>query len=293
MPRAAVNGIELEYSAEGATDRPALLLIMGLGVPLTRWPQNLCDALVQRGYRVIRFDNRDSGLSTRFDDAPVPNLAAAFQGGQLTVPYTLDDMAADAVALLDHLGIARAHIAGASMGGAIAQLIAARWPERVLSLTSIMSSSGAADLPPPSPAAAAALFAPLPRERSEEALVADGIARYRAVASPAYAVTEEWLRELLKSEYRRGINPKGVARQLAAILADGDRRSRLAHITAPTLVLHGAADPLIPPDCGLDVARHIPGARLELVEGMGHDFPPALSPHLARILGEHLDGCRP
>ncbi|HET7775595.1 MAG TPA: alpha/beta fold hydrolase [Azospira sp.] len=289
MARASVNGVELEYLEQGPAAGPAVLLVMGLGVPLTRWPETLCDALAARGYRVLRFDNRDCGRSTHLDGAPVPDLAAALRGAPLTVPYTLGDMAADGIGLLDHLGIPRAHVVGASMGGAIAQLMAAACPQRLLSLTSLMASSGHPGLPLPTPAASAALFAPLPRQRDEETIVADGMARYRAVASPAYPVQENWLEELLREEYRRGFNPKGVARQLAAIVADGDRRARLASIRVPALVLHGAADPLIPPACGQDVAAHIPGARLHLVDGMGHDLPPQLGPLLAALLADFMD----
>jgi pimeloyl-ACP methyl ester carboxylesterase len=295
MPRVALAtrpAIELEYRVDtpvdGPADSPAVLLIMGLGVPYTRWPEALVAGLTARGFRVVRFDNRDSGSSTHLNDAPVPNLAAALAGGPLEAPYRLDDMAADGLALLDHLGIARAHIVGASMGGAIAQLTAAGWPERVRSLVSIMSSSGNPALPPPTPAAAAALFAPLPRERDEASIIADGIRRYRAVASPAYPVDEAWLTTLLQEEFRRAFNPRGVARQMAAIFADGDRRARLATIQAPTLVLHGAEDPLILPACGADVAAHIPGAVFTTIPGMGHDFPPALAPLLATRLADFM-----
>lgn len=281
MPRLAVNGIELEMLLEGPAEAPPLLLIMGLGVPLTRWPRALCEALLQQGFRLIRFDNRDAGLSTHLDHAPVPNLGAALRGMPLEPAYTLDDMAADCVGLLDALAIPRAHIAGASMGGAIAQIVAARYPQRVLSLTSIMSSSGHPSLPPPTPAAAAALFAPLPRERQRDAIVADALQRYQAIASPAYPEDPQQLQAMFAAEYERSFDPRGVARQMAAILAHGDRRPLLAGIRAPTVVLHGAADPLIPPACGEDVAAHIPGAELRLVPGMGHDFPAALAPVIA------------
>lgn len=285
MPAIATPAVELEFLAEGPEQGPPLLLIMGLGVPLSRWPQALCDRLVALGYRVIRFDNRDAGLSTHLEQAPVPDLAGALQRGMAPqVPYTLDDMAADAVALLDGLGVAKAHVAGASMGGAIAQILAARWPERVRSLTCIMSSSGNPALPPPTPAAATALFAPLPADRSEDSIVADGMRRYRAVASPAYPQPEEALAAMLREEYRRSFDPRGLARQLGAILASGDRRPLLATITAPTVVLHGADDPLIPPACGQDVAENIPGAELRLVPGMGHDFPPELAATLAAAI---------
>lgn len=278
MPLITANQLQLHYESLGADDAPAILLVMGLGAQLTRWNRELCDALVARGYRVIRFDNRDCGCSTRFDAAGVPDIGGALRAGKaLTLAYTLDDMAADCIGLLDALAIARAHIVGASMGGAIAQIVAARYPERVLSLTSIMSSSGSHSLPPPEPAAALALFAPLPKERDCESIVADSMVRYFAVASPAYPSDKAWLRQMFVTEYERGFHPQGVARQLAAVIANGDRSALLATIKVPTLVLHGADDPLIPAACGRDVAEKINGAELRLINGMGHDFPLVLT----------------
>lgn len=275
------NGIRLAYESLGPERAPAILLIMGLGGQMTRWNDELCALLVARGYRVIRFDNRDSGLSTHFVDAPVPDLRALQRGEPVAVPYTLDDMAADSIGLLDALDIDRAHLAGASMGGAIAQIAAARYPGRVRSLTSIMSSSGNPALPPPTPAAAAALFAPLPRQRDRESIVADSMARYATLESPAYPTERERLRRMFAAEYERNFDPRGVGRQLAAIIASGDRRPLLQTITAPAVVVHGAADQLIPAACGEDVARHIAGAELRLIPGMGHDFPVALSAVIA------------
>lgn len=282
MPRIHANHIDLEYQSLGPETAPAILLIMGLGVPLTRWPDELCNALVSRGYRVIRFDNRDCGLSSHCDTAPVPDIGAALRNGQpLQLPYTLEDMAADSIGLLDALHIKQAHIVGASLGGAIAQVIAACYPERTRSLTCLMSSSGHPGLPPPTPAAAIALFAPLPANRDRESIVADALGRYRAIASPAYPTDPARLAAMFAAEYERSFDPRGVARQLAALIAHGDRRPLLARIQAPAVVVHGAADPLIPPACGQDVAEHIPGAELRLIPGMGHDFPLALVPLLA------------
>ena len=277
MTAILANKIELEYESFGRDADPAILLIMGLGGHLTRWNLELCDLLVARGYRVIRFDNRDCGLSTHFSDAPVPDLRALQNGQPVTLPYTLDDLVADSVGLLDALGIQQAHVAGASMGGAIAQLAAANYPERVLSLTSIMSSSGNPALPAPTPAAATALFAPLPRQRDRESIVADSIARYETLESPAYPMDRGRLRQLFADEYERNFDPRGVARQLAALIANGDRRALLQTISAPSVVLHGAADRLIPLACGEDVARNILHAELRIIDGMGHDFPVALS----------------
>ncbi|WP_265945967.1 alpha/beta fold hydrolase [Dechloromonas sp. A34] len=281
MASVRANGIRLEYESFGPERAPAILLIMGLGGQMTRWNLELCELLVARGYRVIRFDNRDSGLSSHFDDTPVPNLRALQRGEPVAVPYTLDDMAADSIGLLDALDIERAHVVGASMGGAIAQIAAARYPARVRSLTSIMSSSGNPALPSSTPAAATALFAPLPRQRDRESIVADSMARYATLESPAYPTERERLRRMFATEYDRNFDPRGVGRQLAAIIASGDRRPLLQTITAPTVVVHGAADQLIPAACGEDVARHIAGAELRLIAGMGHDFPVALSAVIA------------
>ena len=284
MTAILANKIELEYESFGRDADPAILLIMGLGGHLTRWNLELCDLLVARGYRVIRFDNRDCGLSTHFSDAPVPDLRALQNGQPVTLPYTLDDLVADSVGLLDALGIKQANVAGASMGGAIAQLAAANYPERVISLTSIMSSSGNPALPAPTPAAATALFAPLPRQRDRESIVADSITRYETLESPAYPTDRGRLRQLFADEYERNFDPRGVARQLAALIANGDRRSLLRSITAPSVVLHGAADQLIPLACGKDVARNIPNAEFRIIDGMGHDFPVALS----QVIGDAI-----
>jgi pimeloyl-ACP methyl ester carboxylesterase len=285
MPQVTANNLQIEYESFGDESAPTILLIMGLGAQLGRWNIELCQALVDRGYRVIRFDNRDCGLSSKLDAAGVPDIGAALRRGMpLTAAYTLEDMAADCVGLLDALGIPQAHIVGASMGGAIAQIVAALYPQRTLSLTSIMSTSSHPDLPPPTPAAAQALFAPLPATRDQESLVEDAIRRQLAVASPEYPSCPQRLRSLFVEEHERGFHPRGVTRQLAAFLASGDRRKLLATIRVPTLVLHGADDPLIPVACGHDVAAHIPGARMRVIEGMAHDFPLALTEVFAEAI---------
>lgn len=281
MASLAANGIRLEYDSFGPAAAPAILLVMGLGAQMRRWNDEMCAILVERGFRAIRFDNRDCGLSTHFDDAPVPNLRALQSGEAVALPYRLEDMAADCIGLLDALGIARAHVAGASMGGAIAQILAARHPSRIMSLTSIMSSSGNPDLPPPAPAAATALFAPLPRERTLETIVADQIARFSTLASPDYPTPPEQLYRMFADEYARAFDPRGVARQLAALIANGDRRPLLQEISLPSVVVHGVEDQLIPFAHGEDVARHIPGATLWPIAGMAHDFPVTLSHAMA------------
>lgn len=279
--RLAANGLEFAVDVQGPARAPAVVLIMGLGAQYLRWPQVLVDRLVADGFRVLRFDNRDCGESTWLDVLPVPR----FSESPFVPPYTVADMAADVVGLLDALGLGAAHVVGASLGGAVAQHLAADHAFRVRSLTSIMSSSGATDLPPPTPAATASLWSPLPRPPTEDAVVADAMRRFAVVASPAYPTPPAEQDRLFRTEFRRGFNPAGVARQLGALLADGDRRPLLARIAVPTVVVHGADDPLIPPAHGEDVAAHVAGAELRLVPGMGHDFPAALAPVIAAAIG--------
>lgn len=285
MPLIPAGSLQLETERFGPADAPAILLIQGLGTPLTRWPLSLCERLVAEGFQVIRFDNRDIGLSTQLDSLGLPDLMGFFQGRRPPNPlYTLADMAADSIALLDALQIDKAHIVGASMGGMIAQLLAALYPDRCRSLTSIMSSSGNPMLPPPTPAALQALFAPLPPGKDEASMVADWVRRQQVLMSPAYPTPEAELKAMFMAEYRRSFHPQGVARQLAALLTGGDRRSLLATIQAPTVVLHGEADPLIPVACGQDTAASIAGAELRTISGMGHDFPTALMPEFAAAI---------
>ena len=286
MPRITANGIELHYESSGADDAPTLLMIMGLGAQLTRWNRGLCELLVERGFRVLRFDNRDCGRSTHCTDLPRPDIGALLSGEPLAaLPYTLETMAADSVGLLDALGIEQAHLVGASMGAAIAQIIAATYPQRAWSLTSIMSTSGNPQLPPPTPAAVMALFAPLPPAQDRDGVIANAIARHLPIASPGYPTPIGELQALFGDEYDRGYYPPGVARQLGAVLAGGDRRPLLGTISCPTVVLHGRDDPLLLPDCAHDVAKHISGAQLRLIDGMGHDFPAALTPVFADAIG--------
>ena len=284
MPLASANGIQIEYETLGDPADPALLLIMGLGAQLTLWPVELVEALVAKRFYVIRFDNRDIGLSTKFDSAGLPDMMAigmaAMAGKPAPIPYTLTDMAADAVGLLDALGIAKAHVVGVSMGGMIAQLVAATWPGRVLSLTSIMSSTGNRALPPAQPNAIAVLNnRPLSAELPDA--LAYGVMAARTIGSPGYPASEERLRERIERDYRRSFYPVGAMRQMAAIIADGDRRERLKAITAPTLVIHGEDDPLVPLEGGRDTAASIAGAELRTIPGMGHDLPLELVDEIA------------
>lgn len=280
MPQVQANGISVEYESFGPAERETVLLIMGLGGQLTMWPTALCDELVGRGYRVVRFDNRDVGLSTKFDAAGMPDMAAIFgalmSGTKPEAAYSLDDMAADAVGLLDAIGVRRAHIVGASMGGMIAQLVATNHPERALSLTSIMSTTGNPALPQSKPEAMEVLMSPAAPEGDWEAIAARGIKAWNTIGSPGYRTDEKTLREWTLRDARRSFYPVGVARQMAAIVANGDRREKLKNIAVPTVVLHGADDPLVPVEGGRDTAASIPGAELRVVPGMGHDFPLAL-----------------
>ncbi len=287
---ATANGISITYEDKGPRDAPVILLVMGLGGQLTLWPDEFVDALVAHGFRTIRYDNRDVGLSTRFDAAGVPNIkwmfVKALVGLKPRSAYSLTDMAADGIALLDELGVERAHIVGASMGGMIAQHIAARYPQRVLSLTSVMSTTGNRRLPSGSKEAMRVL-SNRPSSGDKEDMVAYSVRAARVIGSPAYPAEEERLQRRVRSDYERGWYPQGVARQMAAIVADGDRRMMLKNISAPTLVIHGEADPLVPVEGGRDTAANIPGAELLLIPGMGHDLPLALVDTLADAIACH------
>lgn len=287
MTAIAANGITIEYEDYGAKDAPVVFLIMGLGGQLTLWPIELVETLVARGFRVIRYDNRDIGLSTKFDAAGVPDMPtimmAAMSGQTPKVPYSLDDMAADGAALMDALGIAKAHIVGASMGGMIAQLFAATYPEKTITLTSIMSTTGNPAVPPAKPEAMGVLTS-RPAAGDEATMVEFGIKAARIIGSPAYPAAEERLRTRVTNDYRRSFSPAGVARQMAAVIANGDRRARLAAITAPTLVIHGDADPLVPVEGGKDTAANIKGAELKIIPGMGHDLPVELVDTIAEAI---------
>jgi len=261
---------------------------MGLGMQLTAWPDELVALLVQRGFRVIRFDNRDIGLSEGFDHAGMPNLVQAGMrhalGLAITPPYHLRDMAHDALGVLDALGIRRAHVCGASMGGMIAQHLAAHHPHRVSSLTLIMTASGARRVSQPGWRVRQAMLS-RPRSRDLNDVVAHMESLWALIGSPAHRPDPQRLRQRLEATVRRAYRPAGSARQLMAILADGDRTPLLGRITAPTAVIHGAVDPLVPPAAGQDLANKIGGATLDLVPGMGHDLPDALLPRLAAGIG--------
>ena len=282
------NGLTLTYDSFGRAEDPALLLIHGLGMQLIDWDPALCRLLAQAGLRVIRFDNRDVGLSTHFHDRPVPNIAAVAlavaEGSDPGLPYTLGDMAADAAGLLDALAIERAHVVGVSMGGMIAQRLAIHHGSRLLSLTSIMSTTGGRDLPPPAPEAVAILLAPPPADRA--AYIERSVADAR-ILSAGYPPDETAQRAQAAARYDRAFDPAGVGRQFAAVLGDGSRREALRGVTVPTLAIHGAEDPLVPAAGGRDTADHIPGARLLTLPRMGHDLPPALYAAVTTAISDH------
>jgi pimeloyl-ACP methyl ester carboxylesterase len=274
---APVNGIELAYDEIGEPDGEPLILVMGLATQMIHWDLGFCGMLAGRGYRVIRFDNRDIGRSSQIK-APVPGTAAMLLGFG-SAAYRLSDMAADTVGLLDHLEIESAHVVGASMGGMIAQTVAIEHPQRTRSLTSVMSTTGNRRLGLPKWSAFGALLGKPGRTRDE--FIDRAVKTFKVIGSPGYPMDEPRFRELVGAAYDRGHHPAGVARQLHAITTSGDRTRSLRRLDVPTLVLHGTADPLVRPAAGKATARAIPGAEVRLIDGMGHDFPAALHERFA------------
>jgi pimeloyl-ACP methyl ester carboxylesterase len=279
MPRAKSNGIELEYDSFGDAANPTLLLIMGLRTQMIGWRPEFCGMLAERGFHVVRFDNRDIGLSTQLDHLPVPAVPGLHGSDPFTVPYLLEDMALDTVGLLDALGVDRAHVVGISMGGMIAQELAIRHPDRVRSLCSIMSTTGDRAVGQPTPEARAALF--MPEAADREGAIERGVRILSVISSPGYQRTDEWMREHVAEAYDRAYRPAGGARQLTAIIASPDRTSALRGVAVPTVVIHGEADPLIDVSGGKATADAVPGAELLLFPGLGHDLPEALWPTFA------------
>jgi pimeloyl-ACP methyl ester carboxylesterase len=286
MPRAKSNGLELEYETFGdRSNNPALVLVMGLGAQMIAWDAGFCRALAGEGFHVIRFDNRDIGLSTYLDEVAAPDLRAVLAGDHTAVPYLLGDMADDIVGLLDTLGIAKAHVVGASMGGMIAQQFAIDHPDRLLSLCSIMSTTGDPTVGQSTPEALAALMSP-PAACREQAL-AQGVAAYRVLGSPGFPVDNEELLAKVAMNYDRAYHPAGSQRQTAAILASPDRTEGLRGVTVPTLVIHGDADPLVNPSGGKATAAAVPGADLLLIPGMGHDLPSGAWPAIVEAIARN------
>jgi pimeloyl-ACP methyl ester carboxylesterase len=274
------TGVDIAFQRLGKKDAPVVLLIMGVAAQSIHWPDGFCHALVESGLQVIRFDNRDAGLSTHLIDAPPPDLAAAVKGDLKSVSYTLSDMAADAVGLLDALGIEKAHVVGASMGGQIAQTMAIERPDRILSLTSMMSTTGNMAVGQPSREALRELFTGPPAVTRDE-VIQQSLRALRAVGSPGYPGDEEETAGRAGRAYDRAHDPVGSARQAIATVASGDRTERLRHLQVPTLVIHGLADRMCDVSGGRATADAIQGAEIVLIEGMGHDLPPGLRSQLA------------
>lgn len=293
MPTFKGNGIDLCFEQAGARTDAPVILIHGIGCQLVQWPAAFVDGLVARELRVVRPDNRDVGLSGKLAQHGAFDVGAAMAamavGEAVEAPYGLDDMADDVVALLDHLGLADAHVVGVSMGGMIAQHLAISHGDRVRSLTSIMSSTGNPELPPATPEAAAVLVTP-PPGNDRETLIEHAKATWDVIGGPHHRSSEVGIGRLAPEWIDRMQYPEGFTRQLAAIVSDGPRNARLATVTTPTLVIHGAADPLVPLAAGEDTAAAIPGARLEVLETMGHDLPAPLVPQLVDLIADFVRG---
>lgn len=293
MPRISANGLEIEYDEHGDPGDPPVLLIMGLGAQMIAWDDEFVAQLAGRGLRVIRFDNRDSGLSTHLDSAGVPDLASALTSGQIPPPaYTLGDMAADAAGVLDALGIDQAHIVGGSMGGMIAQTFALAYPQRTTTLTSIFSTTGNPAVGQPHPEVMGPLFfSPRPTTRAEA--VEMGVLGSKLIGSTGYPLDEERLRAKAAAAYDRAFYPDGLVRQMIAIINQPDRTPGLRGLEVPTLVIHGDADPLVDPSGGRATAEAVPGAELWMVPGMGHDLPPAIFDEMSGRIAAHCLAARP
>lgn len=293
------NGIAIEVEDSGAdgsqSHRPVVLLVMGLGMQLIAWPPAFVRALVDAGFRVVRMDNRDIGLSQHFDHLGAPSLMwqslKRKLGLRMQAPYSLQDMAADAIGVLDAMRVRQAHIVGVSMGGMIAQRVALTAPQRLLSLTSVMSSSGARHLPGPQPHVLRALLS-RPADRSEPAIIEHTVGLFKLIGSPGFPLDDKTLREGVLASIRRSLHPVGTLRQMVAVVADRDRADLLPAIETPTLVVHGRDDPLVPYACGVDTARRIAGSRLVGVAGMGHDLPPGVVERVLEHLLPHLESAR-
>ena len=294
MAAIAANGLTIEYEETGAPSAPVLLMISGIGCQLIYWPADLIAQLADRGFRVIVFDNRDVGLSTKLEALGLPDLKTEIiknmSGQRVDAPYQLSDMAADTVGLLDGLGVDRAHILGHSLGGMIGQIVSASYPERCLSFTSISSSSGNRSLPPGKPEAMQALLTPPADPTDRDSVIEKALWSRPALGSPGYPASEEEIRARAGAAFDRCLYPIGFGRQMLASMANGSRVDLLKTIAAPALVIHGKEDPLIPVEAGRDTARHIRDARLVEIDGMGHDLPSQLSAHLADLIAEHCLG---
>ena len=293
MPMFDGHGVRLCFEQQGARTDPPIVLVHGFSAQLVHWPPAFLDALQGRGFRIVRLDNRDVGESGKLDALGVPDMAAAMAaaagGGTVEAPYTLSDMASDVICLLDHLGLADAHFVGVSMGGMIVQHLGFEHPDRVRSLVSIMSTSGEPAVSAPTPEAGAALISQ-PEDDTREGRIEHGRRLFDLIGGPHHLSREVGFGALVEAAVDRCWHPPGIARQLAAIMADGNRRDRLAGITAPTLVIHGEADPLVPASGGEDTAAHVPGAQLKLLPTMGHDLPAPLLPEIVAAIADFCEG---
>ncbi|WP_151634856.1 alpha/beta fold hydrolase [Noviherbaspirillum aerium] len=291
MPVIETNGIQLAYDVQGNPAGETIVLIAGLGLQLISWPDKFCQTLVQQGFRVVRFDNRDSGLSSKVNHFGKTHPHLAMFKPLFRMPmfssYTLYDMARDTIGLMDALDIKKAHIVGASMGGMIGQIIAARYPDRTLTMTSIMSTSGRPGLPGPTLAASTAMLSTPANPRDFESVVAYYVHLFQILGSPAYPTPEALLRQRIIQSVRRNPSISGTSRQMMAVASSGDLVAQLRTIRAPALIIHGTDDPLVPIACGQDSARWIPNAIMHEIEGMGHDLPPQLEVPIASLIGSH------
>lgn len=278
MPIATANGLDIAYDAFGSENDPPLLLIMGLACQMIFWPDDFCAQVAARGFHVVRFDNRDVGLSSKFDDAPVPNVLAGFGGDLSTAAYALFDMAADAIGLMDHLGIDAAHIVGQSMGGMIAQTLAIEYPDRTLSLTSISSTNGDRTVGYPHPEAMQQLLRPPGADR--ESMIEASVEMWRVLGGPVFPFDEDYVRGRATRAHDRCHHPVGVSRQLMAIVSQPDRTEALGRVSVPTAVIHGDADPLVDVSGGRATAAALPDCEPVIIEGMGHDLPVGVWPQI-------------
>lgn len=292
MAQIKANGINIEYESHGEDGAPVALLIMGLAAQLAMWPKAFIDSLVSAGFRVIIFDNRDVGLSTKFEDARPPNpflqFAARRVGVKLKAPYEITDMAADALGLMDALKIESAHVVGVSMGGMIGQHLAAAAPDRINSLTAIMTSTGNPKLPRPNREVTNVMVRRGLSPQTREATIDRSIAAFTVIGTPGEDHNTNGMRDRIAASFDRDFTPKGPARQIAAIVASGDFRKVTRQISASTLVIHGSADPLVSPESAKDIVRNVKGARLEIIEGMGHDMPPRFLPRVTELIIGHM-----
>jgi len=292
MPHVTANTVQIAYESHGDPANPAVLLIMGLGGQLTMWPDQLVSDLVAGGYHVVSFDNRDIGLSHKHDGEKSPKILRQIVlrrlGIKLKTPYELADMARDTIGLLEALKLERAHVVGISMGGMIAQHVAAIVPDRVLSLTAIMTSTGNPKLPRPSGDVMRAMIRRGPPPTTRDAIIAQSVATFGVIGTPGEDHNTNGMRDRIARSYDRNFNPAGVLRQMSAIVASGDFRKHTRSVKAPTLVVHGSKDPLVPVEAGRDVAKLIHGARLEIIEDMGHDVPPRFLPTITRHMLQHF-----